>query len=224
MIGDNVRKILAELPEGVELVAAAKGRTPEEILEAIAAGVRIIGANYIREAQRSHRVVGKRAGWHFIGLPGQQKHDLLRRKTLELFDMIETVDSIDIAAGIDRKCGEISKVMPVLIEVNSGREVQKSGVLPEDAEGVIREIAGLAHVRILGLMTMGPRFGDPEDTRPYFANTRKLFERIRGLKIADVEMKYLSMGMTNSYPVALQEGANMVRIGTKIFGEKAAQA
>jgi hypothetical protein len=221
MISENVRRILAELPEGVDLVAAAKERTPEEVLEAVDAGVRIIGENYIRDARKAHRLVGKRTRWHFIGIPSRQKHDLLRRKTLELFDMIETVDSIDIAAGIDRKCGDIGKVMPLLIEVNSGREVQKTGVLPDDAEGLIREIAGLRHVRIVGLMTMGPRFGDPEDSRPYFADTRKLFERIRGLRIADVEMKHLSMGMTNSYPVALQEGATMVRIGTKIFGERA---
>jgi pyridoxal phosphate enzyme (YggS family) len=221
MISENVRRILAELPEGVELVAAAKERAPEEVLEAVDAGVRIIGENYIRDARKAHRVVGKRARWHFIGIPSRQKHDLLRRKTLELFDMIETVDSIDIAAGIDRKCGDIGKVMPVLIEVNSGREAQKSGVLPDDAEGLIREIARLRHVRIVGLMTMGPRFGDPEDSRPYFVDTRKLFERIRGLRIANVEMKHLSMGMTNSYPVALQEGATMVRIGTKIFGERA---
>ncbi|MFN2297774.1 MAG: YggS family pyridoxal phosphate-dependent enzyme [Anaerolineales bacterium] len=221
MISENVRRILAELPEGVDLVAAAKERAPEEVLEAVDAGVRIIGENYIRDAQKAHRVVGKRARWHFIGIPSRQKHDLLRRKTLELFDMIETVDSIDIAAGIDRKCGDIGKVMPVLIEINSGREAQKSGVLPDDAEGLIREIAGLRHVRITGLMTMGPRFGDPEDSRPYFVHTRKLFERIRGLQIANVEMKHLSMGMTNSFPVALQEGATMVRIGTKIFGERA---
>jgi len=220
MISENVRRILAELPEGVDLVAAAKERTPEEVLEAVDAGVRIIGENYIRDARKAHRLVGKWARWHFIGIPSRQKHDLLRRKTLELFDMIETVDSIDIAAGIDRKCGDIGKVMPLLIEVNSGREVQKTGVLPDDAEELIREIAGLRHVRIVGLMTMGPRFGDPEDSRPYFADTRKLFERIRGLRIADVEMKHLSMGMTNSYPVALQEGATMVRIGTKIFGER----
>jgi len=221
MISENVRRILAELPEGVDLVAAAKERAPEEVLEAVDAGVRIIGENYIRDAQKAHRVVGKRARWHFIGIPSRQKHDLLRRKTLELFDMIETVDSIDIAAGIDRKCGDIGKVMPVLIEINSGREAQKSGVMPDDAEGLIREIAGLRHVRITGLMTMGPRFGDPEDSRPYFVHTRKLFERIRGLQIANVEMKHLSMGMTNSFPVALQEGATMVRIGTKIFGERA---
>ena len=110
--------------------------------------------------------------------------------------------------------------MPVLIEVNSGREPQKSGVLPEDAEALVKDISKLEHVKILGLMTMGPRFGDPEEARPYFAETRRIFHRLKEMKIAGVEMKYLSMGMTNSYKIALEEGANMVRLGSSIFGER----
>jgi len=222
-IKENVKTILGKLPEDVELVAAAKGKKPEDILEAIEAGVKIIGENYIREAKRAYQVVGDRARWHFIGIPKKEKHDLLRRKTLEMFDMIETVDSVEIAAGIDLKCSEIKKVMPVLIEINSGREPQKSGVLPEDAEALIREISSLQNIRVMGLMTMGPRFGDPEGSRPYFVKTRRVFERIREIDFLNVEMKYLSMGMTNSYHIAVQEGANMVRIGTRIFGEKKRQ-
>lgn len=220
MIKENVKKILGELPKQVELVAAAKEKKPEDILEAIEAGVKIIGENYVREAKRAYQVVGDRALWHFIGIPNREKHDLLRRKTLEMFDMIETVDSLEIAAGVDQKCREIGKVMPILIEINSGREPQKSGVLPEDTEALIREILRLQNVRIMGLMTMGPRFGNPEDSRPYFMKTRRIFEQIKKIDFPNVEMKYLSMGMTNSYHIALQEGANMVRIGTKIFGEK----
>ena len=110
--------------------------------------------------------------------------------------------------------------MPVLVEVNSGREEQKAGVLPENAEQLIKEISSLPNIKVMGLMTMGPRFGNPEDSRPYFVITRQLFDRIKALKLPDVEMKYLSMGMTNSYQIALEEGANLVRIGTKIFGER----
>jgi hypothetical protein len=110
--------------------------------------------------------------------------------------------------------------MAVLVEVNSGREPQKSGVLPEDVERLIREISNLGNIRVMGLMTMGPRLGNPEDSRPYFAETRTIFERIKGLKLPNVEMKYLSMGMTNSYQVALEQGANIIRIGTRIFGER----
>jgi len=108
----------------------------------------------------------------------------------------------------------------VLVEVNSGREEQKAGVLPENAEALIREISRLPNIKVMGLMTMGPRFGDPEDSRPYFVITRRLFDRIKTLEVPNVEMKYLSMGMTNSYRVALEEGANLVRIGTRIFGER----
>jgi len=134
--------------------------------------------------------------------------------------MIETVDSVDIAREIDKRCAQIGKVMPELIEINSGRETQKSGVLPEDAEQLTRAISSLPNIKVMGLMTMGPRFGNPEDSRPYFVTTRKIFERIKALELPNIEMACLSMGMTNSYKIALEEGANMVRIGTKIFGER----
>ena len=217
LIKQNIQRILAELPNGIELVAAAKARTPEEILQAVEAGVKIVGENYVQEAKRAYEVVGKRARWHFIGT--LQKHNV-RRKTVEMFDMIETVDSWEIAKEIDRRCAQIGKVMPVLIEINSGREEQKSGVFPEDAEQLVRDVSNLRNIKVMGLMTMGPRFGNPEDARSYFVETRKIFERIKGLDLPNVEMKYLSMGMTNSYKIAIEEGANIVRIGTKIFGER----
>jgi pyridoxal phosphate enzyme (YggS family) len=216
-IKNNIRQLLDELPPGVELVAAAKTRTPDEVLQAVEAGVRVIGENYVQEAEAASAAIGAKAAWHMIG--HLQKNKV--KKAVGLFDMIETVDSIELAGEIDKRCAEIGKVMPVLVEVNSGREKQKAGVLPEDAEALIREISGLPNIRVVGLMTMGPRFGDPEDSRPYFVITRQLFDHIKALKIAGVEMKYLSMGMTNSYRVALEEGANLVRIGTKIFGERA---
>jgi pyridoxal phosphate enzyme (YggS family) len=134
--------------------------------------------------------------------------------------MIESVDSLEIAREIDRKCAQIGKTMPALIEVNSGREPQKSGVFPEDAERLVGEVSSLGNIKVMGLMTMGPRFGNPEDSRPYFAETRRIFEQLRGLKLPNAEMKYLSMGMTNSYKVAIEEGANVIRIGTKIFGAR----
>jgi len=216
MIEENVKRILEELPPGVELMAAAKARTPDEILEAVDAGVKIIGENYVQEALAAFQVVGPREKWHFIG--HLQKNKV--KKAVALFDMIETVDSIELAREVDKRCAEIGRVMPVLVEVNSGREEQKAGVLPENAEQLVRELSLLPNIRVMGLMTMGPRFGNPEDSRPYFVITRQLFQRIKALKLPNVEMKYLSMGMTNSYKVALEEGANLVRIGTKIFGER----
>ena len=216
MIKENVRKILTELPMGVELVAAAKTRQPEEILEVVQSGVGIIGQNYVQEAERAYAAVGNKARWHFIGHLQRNKV----KKAVIIFDMIETVDSVEIAMEIDKRCSQIGKVMPVLIEINSGHEEQKSGVLPENAEQLIREILGLQSIRIMGLMTMGPRFGNPEDSRPYFVETKRIFDKIGKLGLPNIEMKYLSMGMTNSYKIAIEEGANIVRIGSKIFGER----
>jgi pyridoxal phosphate enzyme (YggS family) len=213
----NVAKLLAEIPDEVEVVAATKTRTPEEIREAVEAGIKIIGENYVKEAREVYDLIETEVKWHFIGT--LQKHNI-RKKMLEMFDMIESIDSLEIAREIDRKCAQINKIMPILIEVNSGREPQKSGVFPEDVERLIREISGLGNIKVMGLMTMGPRFGNPEDSRPYFVETRRIFENIKRLKLPNVEMRYLSMGMNNSYKVALQEGANIIRIGTKIFGER----
>ena len=215
-ITENVRRILAELPEGVELVAAVKSRRPDEIFEAVEAGVNILGENYLQEAETAYKTIGSRAKWHFIG--HLQKNKV--KKAVQLFDMIETVDSMEIAALIDKRCQQAGKVMPILIEVNSGRESQKSGVLPEDTEPLIWQIVKNENIRVQGLMTMGPAAGDPEDSRPYFIETRKVFETIKSLDIAGVEMKYLSMGMTNSYRIAIEEGANIIRLGSIIFGER----
>ncbi len=216
MIKENVEKILCELPEGVTLVGAAKTRTAAEIQEAVDAGVKIIGENYVQEAERAFKVIGRRAKWHLIGPLQRNK----AKKAVEIFDMIETVDSVRIAREIDKRCRVIGKIMPVLIEINSGREEQKAGIFPEDALELIREISGLSNIKIMGLMTMGPRFGNPEDSRPYFVETRKIFEKIKPLNLPNVKVQYLSMGMTNSYKIAIEEGANMVRIGTLIFGPR----
>ena len=216
MIKQNVCQILTELPDGVQLVAAAKTRQPEEVLEAVEAGVKIVGENYAQEAERAYEVVGDRARWHFIG--HLQKNKV--KKAVRIFDMIETVDSVEIAGEIDKRCAQINKVMPVLIGVNSGHEEQKSGVLPEAVEQLARGISVFQNIRVEGLMTMGPRFGNPEDSRPYFVETKRLFDKIKKLNLPNIEMKYLSMGMTNSYKVAIEEGANIVRIGSKIFGKR----
>lgn len=205
------------MPGGVQLVAVAKSRTPEAVLEAVTAGVKIIGENYVQETEKAYGVVGDRVEWHFIGHLQRNK----AKKAVRLFDMIETVDSVGIAREINRRCDQVGKIMPVLIEVNSGREKQKTGVFPENVETLVREISTLPNIRVTGLMTIGPLSDNAEDTRPYFAAARRLWERIKSLDLPDVEMKYLSMGMTDSYQVAIEEGANIVRLGRKIFGEGA---
>jgi pyridoxal phosphate enzyme (YggS family) len=142
------------------------------------------------------------------------------KKAVMLFDMIETIDSVNLAEEVNKNCALESKVMPVLIEINSGKESNKTGVLPEHVERLILQINNLPNLKIQGLMTMGPRFGNPEDARPYFKVAKAVFNRIKETKIPNVEMRYLSMGMSNSYKIAIEEGANIVRIGTVLFGDR----
>ncbi len=215
-IAENVHAILRELPEQVELVAAAKGRTAAEILEAVQAGARIVGENFVQEAEQAHQIIGDRVQWHFIGHLQSNKV----KKAVDIFDMIETVDSVKIAGEIDKRCGEMGKVMPVLVEVNIGRERQKSGVLPEQVEPLIWEISVYPSIRVSGPMTIEPEGCSPEDSRQYFAQIKKLYDSIGRLGLHNVDMKYLSMGMSATYRIALEEGANMVRIGTAIFGAR----
>ena len=216
MIKENVERLLNELPEGVELLAAAKERNAYEISEAIEGGIKIIGENYLNDALSVINEVTQKAEWHFIGHLQRNK----AKKVIDIFDMIESVDSLRLANEIEKWCKKRNKVMPILIEVNSGEENQKAGVAPKDVMQLIKDISSFTFVKVMGLMTMGPRFGDPEESRPYFRKTRGIFEQIKELHLPNVEMRYLSMGMTNSYEVAIQEGANLVRIGTKIFGER----
>jgi len=216
MIKENVRKILEGLPRGVELEAAAKGRTAQEILEAIDAGIKIIGENYVQEAQGAFAAVGRKARWHFIGRLQRNKV----KKVVEIFDAIEPVDSFEIAQEIDRRSMQVGKKMEILIEINSGREEQKSGIFPEDAQALAEKLSVLKNLEFAGLMTMGPFLPDPKELRPYFTQTRQLFEKLKALGLPNTDMKYLSMGMTNSYKTAVEEGANIVRIGTAIFGPR----
>jgi pyridoxal phosphate enzyme (YggS family) len=216
MIKDKVRKILEELPEGVELVGAAKTRTVDEILEAVDAGLRIVGENYVQEAEKVFQTIGGRVKYHMIGHLQTNKV----KKAVQVFDVIETVDSVKLAREIDRQCEKLGRVMEVLIEVNSGEEDQKAGAMPADVPSLAEEISKLQNVRLVGLMTMGPIAEDPEVSRPFFRRTRELFNTLKGMNLPNIQMRYLSMGMSDSYRIAVEEGANMVRIGTAIFGER----
>jgi pyridoxal phosphate enzyme (YggS family) len=216
MIKDKVRKIMEELPEGVALVGAAKTRTVDEVLEAVDGGLRIVGENYVQEAEKVFQAVGGRVKYHMIGHLQTNK----ARKAVQVFDVIETVDSAKLAREIDRQCEKLGKVMEVLIEVNSGEESQKAGAMPADVLSLAEEISKLQNVRLMGLMTMGPISEDQEVSRPFFRRTRALFDTLKRTNLPNVQMRYLSMGMSDSYRIAIEEGANMVRIGTAIFGER----
>jgi len=214
---------MAPLPKGVLLVGAAKMRSPDEARAAIEAGLQAIGHNYVQQAEVMRQALRewearteRRVRWHLIGHLQRNKAG----KAVRLFDMIETIDSLRLARAVDHHCASAGKVMPVLIEINSGRESNKTGVPPDEAEKLAREIAPLPNIRIQGLMTMGPRFGEPEEARPYFRLTKELFDDLSSADLGDGEMRYLSMGMSNSYKIAIEEGANIVRIGTKLFGAR----
>jgi pyridoxal phosphate enzyme (YggS family) len=215
-IEKSVREILQSINQDVILVAASKTRAPEEVQAAIHVGIKAIGYNYLQEAERIYQVIGNQVKWHMIGHLQRNKV----KRAVKLFDMIETIDSVQLAQMVDKQCALENKMMPVLIEINSGKELNKTGVLPGVVEDLILSIRDLPNLHIQGLMTMGPRFGNPENARPYYKATKKTFDRLKKLDISNVEMKYLSMGMSNSYKIAIEEGANIIRVGTKLFGER----
>jgi len=216
-IADRTAHILETLPAGVLLVAAAKTRTPQEVEAAIRGGVTAVGHNYVQEAERMIAELGSRAKWHLIGHLQRNK----AKKAVALFDMIETLDSWRLAQAIDRHVADMGKIMPVLVEINSGKESSKTGILPQEVDDFVRKVSELPSIRVEGLMTMGPRFGDPEDARPYFRHTKAAFERLKKANIPNAQMRWLSMGMSNTFEIAIEEGANIVRIGTKLFGDRA---
>lgn len=217
MIKQRVKEILEELPLGVELEAAVKKRTVVEIQEAVDAGVRIIGENYVQEAQAKFMCLDRKVRRHLIGNLQKNKVKL----AVKIFDVIETLDSVALACVLDRECAKIGKVMPVLVEVNSAAEARKSGVLPQNVEEVVDEFRRFKNLKPVGLMTMGPWVKNPRDIRPFFRETKKIFDRIKaGTACAGGEWKYLSMGMSDTYKVAYEEGANIVRVGTAIFGRR----
>ena len=215
-ITESVGRILETIPSEVLLIAAAKTRSLEEVEAVIHAGVTHIGYNYVQEALPIIQAIGSRATWHMIGHLQSNKAKLVAQH----FDMIETVDSWRLAQTLDRYCANLEKTMPILVEINSGREANKTGVMPEDVDELVHRISALKHIYVNGLMTMGPRFGDPENSRPYFKTTREAFERLAAKNWPNVTMRYLSMGMSNSYRIAIEEGANIIRIGTSLFGER----
>jgi pyridoxal phosphate enzyme (YggS family) len=215
-ITESVDSILKTIPTDVILLAAAKTRSLEEVEEVIRAGVTHIGYNYVQEALPIIQAIGSWATWHMIGHLQRNK----AKPAVQHFDMIETIDSWRLAKAVERHCTNVGKTMPVLIEINSGREANKTGAMPESIDALVERMSALEHIHVEGLMTMGPRFGDPEDSRPYFKTTREAFERLAAKNLPNVSMQYLSMGMSNSYHIAIEEGANIIRIGTVLFGER----
>lgn len=200
----------------IKLMAVTKTVDDERVLEAIEAGVDIIGESYVQEAKRKIEKMGKCLEWHMIGYLQSNK----AKYAVKLFDMIHSIDRLDLAAELDRRAKGTGHVMKILIEVNISKEKTKSGVPYEKAIELIREVAKFDNLSIQGLMTMPPWFDDPEEARPFFVALRDLKNRVIEKQIPNVEMRELSMGMSGDYEVAIEEGSTIVRVGRSIFGER----
>lgn len=216
MIRERVRRLLSQIPSSVAVVAATKKRKPEAINEAIDAGIKIIGENYVQEAERKYEIIGKSVAWHFIGHLQRNKV----KKAVRLFDVIATLDSVELAHLIDRESQRCNKIMSTMIEVNAASEPQKTGIVPGDLETFVDKVIAFKHIRLIGLMTMGPLLDDGQHLRPYFRKTKQLFDAIKARYRDRLDLKYLSMGMSTSYRAAIEEGATMIRLGEIIFGPR----
>jgi pyridoxal phosphate enzyme (YggS family) len=225
-VADNIRRIRETIaaaaarsgrsPEAVRLMAVTKKVDDVRIREAILAGVEIIGENYVQEAKRKRETMGMSGQWHLIGHLQTNK----AKFAVQLFDMIHSVDRMELALELDRRARAAGRVMEILIEVNCAGEETKDGVPLAQATDLIRAVAPLENLALKGLMTMPPWFDDPEEARPYFRALRELRDGVAAETIPGVEMQELSMGMTGDYAVAVEEGATIVRIGRGIFGER----
>jgi pyridoxal phosphate enzyme (YggS family) len=222
-ISDNYRKLRDSTKDDVTIVVATKARNVNEITEVIEAGAEHIGENYVYpEASEKYEELGDLAikvKWHLIGYLQSNKIN----KAIPIFDLIQTVDSIEKAIEIDKRVENAGKIfVPVLLEINSGKEKTKTGFMPviTAIKKSLTQMEDLKNIEIRGLMTMGPAEGNPENARKYFTLTRKIFEKLKDVNTINSKMEILSMGMSNSYKVAIEEGSNMVRIGSLIFGER----
>ncbi len=226
MIKDNIKNINNRIklackrsnrdPSEITLVCVTKGIDPYRISEIFVHGIKDIGENKIQEALKKKNDVLPGAKWHMVGHLQTNKV----KDAINLFELIHSVDSLELASKIDKEAKKLGKVVDILIQVNTSGEETKYGVKPEEVSNFLREVSALTNVKVLGLMTITPLVEDPETVRPYLRRLREIQEEVKGENIPNIEMRYLSMGMSQDFEVAIEEGANMIRIGTAIFSEK----
>jgi pyridoxal phosphate enzyme (YggS family) len=226
MIFDNVRKIKQKIrevclktgrnPEDVTIVAVTKTVPVERIIEVVKAGIYDIGENKVQELLEKRKSIDN-VRWHFVGHLQTNKVKYI----VDFVHLIHSVDSFKLALEIDKRAKRINRVVDVLIEVNTSGELTKYGVKPEEALNLVRQISeNCEYVRVKGLMTVAAYLPNLEDVRPMFRTLRELRDEISKFNLRNVEMRHLSMGMSNDYEVAVEEGATIVRIGTAIFGPR----
>lgn len=207
------RKEAKQIGDTVTLVAVTKNHAPEVITEALSLGVECIGENRVQEAKHKKEVLPAGGKWHLIGHLQTNK----ARQAVALFDLIESVDSERLLALIDEEAGRIGKIQDVLLQLNIAKEEQKTGFTKEEYLAVLEKLADFKNVRLRGLMVIAQACSDVEETRPVFAAGYRAFCKLKEIY---PEIDCLSMGMSNDYTVAIEEGANMVRVGTALFGQR----
>jgi hypothetical protein len=213
---DKAASSVGRDPQEIRLIAAVKNVPTELVLQALEAGITDLGENRVQEAEARYEKIKSNfpnVAWHMIGHLQRNKV----RQALDIFDIIQSVDSERLAREIQARAEAQARSVPVLIEVNTSGEETKCGIPADSAIDFLRTVSGFANLKVQGLMTVGPLVGDQEKTRPGFKRLKGLSEEIEKLNLPNIEMKYLSMGMTDDFEVAIQEGSNMVRIGRGIF-------
>ncbi|MEE8416421.1 MAG: YggS family pyridoxal phosphate-dependent enzyme [Desulfobacterales bacterium] len=219
-VKNRIRKLAIDCqrdPQSIRLVAVSKTMSTKRVKEAIDAGVEILGENYIQEArEKIDSLSSYPVSWHFIGHLQTNK----AKYAVRLFDLIHSVDSLKLAVELNKQAKKIDKVQDILIQINVGQEVSKSGASPKEAFDLVKNIGRLENLCLRGLMTMPPFFNAPQKVRPYFSSLCDLRDRIKAVMPTSVPANELSMGMTNDFEVAIEEGATLLRIGTAIFGER----
>ena len=203
-------------PYSVKLMAVTKTVPVERILQAVEAGITLLGENYVQEAREKHDLLGGRAQMHMIGHLQTNK----AKYAVRLFDCVHSVDRLELAQELDRRAKAVSLKMNILVEVNVSGEKTKNGVPAVEAMALLKLLAPLENLAVQGLMTMAPYSDNPETSRPYFQALRSLRNDIVHAGIPGVQMQELSMGMTDDFEVAIEEGSTIVRIGRAIFGER----
>jgi pyridoxal phosphate enzyme (YggS family) len=206
-------------PDSIKLLAVTKTVPAVCIGKAIEAGQTAFGENYVQEAKEKVAVIGPRAQWHMIGHLQTNK----AKYAVNLFNYIHSVDRMDLAWELDKKARLIGQKMNILIEVNVSGEKTKNGIPADTAVSLIKDVSKLENLSVRGLMTMAPYSANPEDSRPYFTGLRNLRDDIIRAGITGIQMEDLSMGMSDDFEIAIEEGATIVRIGRAIFGERKSQ-
>ncbi len=206
-------KIKNRDPKEITLVAVTKTIPPENIQEAINLGISHIGENKVQEITKKYEIIGDQVTWHMIGHLQKNKVKYIVDKV----DFIHSLDSYELAQEIEKRASKIDRNIKCLLEVNISGEESKYGLSPDEVKPLLEKLQQLKYVSIVGLMTMAPFVEEPEETRQYFEGLRVLSQEIREMNLINVKMDYLSMGMSNDFHIAIEEGANMVRVGSRLF-------